>query len=150
MAQSLAKNLIHLIYSTKNRTPSLAKDIRAKLFAFKAGVLKQLQSPALVIGGTADHVHIVFSLSKNQALADVVEEIKKASSKWMKTQGPAFRSFYWQAGYGAFSVSQSNLEKVKRYIRRQEEHHKTLSFQDEFRAFLTRHGIMFDERYLWD
>jgi REP element-mobilizing transposase RayT len=150
MPQSLAKNLIHLIYSTKNRTPCISQQIRPKLYAYKAGILQQWDSPALVIGGVADHVHILFCLSKNHALKKVIEEVKKGSSKWLKTQADEFRAFHWQAGYGAFSVSQSNVEQVKRYIEEQEGHHRRRSFQEEFREFLKRHGIDYDERYVWD
>lgn len=150
MSQSLAKNLIHLIYSTKNRTPCLTPEIRKSLYAYKAGILKEWKSPALAIGGVADHVHVLFSLSKNYALTKVVEEVKKGSSKWLKTQGTAFRAFYWQAGYGAFSVSHSNVEQVRQYIERQEQHHRRRPFQDEFREFAIRHEVTFDERHLWD
>jgi putative transposase len=150
MPQSLAKNLIHLIYSTKDRAPCLSLEIRAGLFKYKAGILKEWKSPALVIGGVADHVHVLFSLSKNHALAKVIEEVKKGSSKWLKTQGSSFQAFHWQAGYGAFSVSQSHLEQVQRYIDGQEQHHRTRSFQDEFLAFLNRYGIRYDERFLWE
>jgi REP element-mobilizing transposase RayT len=150
MSQSLAKNLIHLIYSTKLRTPCLTPAVRPGLLAYKAGILKQWQSPALIIGGVADHVHLLFCLSKNHALAKVVEEVKKGSSKWLKEQGEDFREFRWQAGYGAFSVSPSNVDAVKAYIERQEEHHRQRSFQEEFRDFLKRHGVEFDERYVWD
>ena len=150
MPQSLSKNLIHLIYSTKDRAPSISPEIRAGLFGYKAGILKEWKSPALIIGGVEDHVHVLFCLSKNHALAKVVEELKKGSSKWMKTQGPGFRDFYWQAGYGAFSVSQSNVEQVRRYIESQEEHHRTRSFQEEFLAFLDRYEMEYDERFLWE
>ena len=150
MPQSLAKNLIHLIYSTKDREPCLSPEILAGLFKYKAGILKECKSPALLIGGGADHVHVLFCLSKNHALAKVIEEVKKGSSKWMKTQGPEFRDFYWQAGYGAFSVSQSHLEQVRRYIELQEEHHRTLSFQEEFLAFLNRYEVEYDERFIWE
>jgi REP element-mobilizing transposase RayT len=150
MSQSLAKNLIHLIYSTKNRTPCLDQEVRPRLFGYQAGILKEWDSPALLIGGTADHIHALFCLSKNHALAKVIEEVKKGSSKWLKTQGNHFRAFHWQAGYGAFSVSQSNVEQVKRYIQDQEEHHRSQSFQEEFLEFLKRYRINFDERYVWD
>jgi len=150
MAQSLAKNLIHLIYSTKDREPCLAPEIQAGLFKYKAGILKEWKSPALLIGGVADHVHVLFCLSKNHALAKVIEEVKKGSSKWMKTQGPGFRDFHWQAGYGAFSVSQSHVEQVRRYIELQEEHHRTRSFQEEFLEFLNRYEIEYDERFIWE
>ena len=150
MPQSLAKNLVHLIYSTKNRTPCLDREVLVRLFAYQAGILKDWESPALVIGGVSDHVHALFCLSKNHALAKVIEEVKKGSSKRLKTQGSAFGDFHWQAGYGAFSVSQSNVEELRRYIEQQEEHHRGRSFQEEFLAFLKRHGMEYDERYLWE
>lgn len=118
--------------------------------AYTAGILKQWKSPALVIGGVADHVHVLFSLSKNYALAKIVEEVKKGASKWLKKQGVEFRQFHWQAGYGAFSVSQSMVQVVRAYIENQERHHRRRSFQDEFRAFSRKHGIEFDERSVWD
>ncbi|MFO0964025.1 MAG: transposase [Gemmataceae bacterium] len=150
MSQSLAKNLIHLVYSTKNREPWLPKEHRDALFAYQAGIFKKWESPALLIGGVEDHVHALFGLSKNHALKKVVEEVKKGSSKWMKFNGPKQSSFHWQAGYGAFSVSQSNVATVLRYIENQEKHHKRMTFQDELRELLRRHGMEFDERYLWD
>ncbi len=150
MSQSLVKNLIHLVYSTKNRQPWISKAHRDALFAYQAGIFKAWESPALVIGGAADHVHALFALSKNHALKTIVEEVKKGSSKWMKTDGPGNADFFWQAGYGAFSVSQSNVDRVRRYIENQEEHHRTMTFQDELRALFRRHGIEFDERYVWD
>jgi REP element-mobilizing transposase RayT len=115
-----------------------------------AGICKKWESPALVIGGVDDHVHLLISLSKNHALKTIVEEVKKGSSKWMKSNGARNSKFYWQKGYGAFSVSQSNVAAVKRYIERQETHHKTMTFQDELRALFHKHGIEFDERYVWD
>ena len=150
MSQSLVKNLIHLVYSTKDRRPLINENIRAGLHAYQAGIFKQHDCPALIIGGVDDHVHALFSLSKNLALKAIVEEVKKGSSKWIKTQGPEFSTFYWQAGYGAFSVSQSNVEAVSKYIETQEAHHGTASFQDELRALFRRHEIEFDERYVWD
>ncbi len=150
MSQSLVKNLIHLVYSTKDRRPLITESVREGLFAYQAGIFKQWDSPALVIGGVEDHVHALFSLSKNYALKTIVEEVKKGSSKWIKTQGSSFQNFYWQTGYGAFSVSQSNVEAVMHYIETQAEHHKKLTFQDELRALFQRHGIAFDERYVWD
>jgi REP element-mobilizing transposase RayT len=150
MAQSLAKNLIHLIYSTKNRAPILDAETLPKLFAYKAGILKEWDSPAIIIGGVADHVHLLFYLSKNHALKKIVEEVKKGSSIWLKDQGAAFRDFHWQAGYGAFSVSASNAPAVTRYIEKLEEHHRKRSFQEEFREFLRRYGVEYDERYVWN
>lgn len=150
MGQSLVKNLIHLVYSTKNRQLWIPDDVTPKLWAYQAGIFKEWESPALVIGGVEDHVHALFSLSKNHALKKVVEEVKKSSSKWMKTDGTKNQDFYWQSGYGAFSVSQSNLEDATRYIRNQKEHHRTMTFQEELRALFRRHGIEYDERYVWD
>ncbi len=150
MSQSLVTNLLHLVYSTKNREPLIPEEHREALFAYQAGIFKEWDSPALKIGGVADHVHALFSLSKNHALIKIVEAVKKGSSKWMKTDGPKIAGFYWQAGYAAFSVSQSNVEAVIQYIETQQEHHRKISFQDELRALLTRHKIAFDERYVWD
>jgi REP-associated tyrosine transposase len=148
MPQSLAKNLIHLVYSTKQRKPLITTEKQAGLFAYQAGIYKQWDSPALVIGGVEDHVHALFQLSKNHALKKIVEEVKKSSSKWMKTQGA--EGFYWQGGYAAFSVSQSNVESVRHYIETQEDHHQKMSFQDELRLICQRHGVVMDERYAWD
>ncbi len=150
MPQSLVNNLLHLVYSTKNRRPLIPQEFQDDLFAYQAGIFKQWESPALVIGGIEDHVHALFSLSKNYALKKIVEEVKKGSSKWMKTHGPKNLDFYWQNGYAAFSVSQSNVAQVKQYIRNQREHHRTMTFQDELRGLFERHGIEFDERYVWD
>ncbi|HEX72375.1 MAG TPA: transposase [Candidatus Hydrogenedentes bacterium] len=150
MAQSLAKNIIHLIYSTKNRTPCLGPECREKLYDYQAGIFDQWESPAILIGGVADHVHTLFVLSKNHRLTRIVEEVKKGSSKWLKTLDRSLASFHWQNGYGAFSVSQSNVVQVRRYIEAQQEHHRKVSFQEEFRVFLKRHGIEYDERYVWD
>lgn len=150
MSQSLVKNLIHLVYSTKCRHSWLSQEHRGGLFAYQAGIFKEWESPALVIGGAEDHVHALFCLSKNHALKKIVEEVKKGSSKWMKTEGPRIAEFYWQAGYGAFSVSQSNVESVTRYIESQVEHHRKLTFQEELRALFLRHGVEFDERYVWE
>ncbi len=150
MPQSLSRILVHIIFSTKNRKPLLQGQIRSELYSYLASVLQECESPALKIGGTADHVHILCSLSKNYALAKVVEEFKKSSSKWLKTKGEAFQSFYWQNGYGGFSVSQSDTDVVIRYIEKQEEHHRRMTFQEEYRKFLEKYRIPYDERYVWD
>jgi REP element-mobilizing transposase RayT len=150
MPQSLSKILVHLIFSTKNRTPILLKSVRPDLHKYLSGILEEWDSPGIVIGSVADHAHILFTLSKNHALSKVVEHVKKGSSKWLKTQGARYSNFHWQAGYGAFSVSQSNVPRVKLYIINQEEHHRVRGFQDELRAFLRRHQVEFDERYVWD
>jgi REP element-mobilizing transposase RayT len=149
MPQSLVRNLIHLIYSTKDRAPFLHPAVRPDLHAYIAGIFQNWDSPALVIGSVEDHVHALFGLSKNQPLSKVVEEVKRGSSKWIKTRGPEYADFYWQNGYGAFSVSPSLVEAVTHYIAHQEEHHSKQSFQEEFREFCRRHGVEFDERYVW-
>jgi putative transposase len=149
MPQSLVRNLLHLVYSTKNRTPWIPAEVRPRLFAYQAGIFKEWDSPAIIIGGVDDRVHALFSLSKNHALIKIVEEVKKGSSKWMKTETGNV-DFYWQNGYATFSVSRSNEDRVNLYIQKQEEHHRTLSFQDELRELLKRHRVEFDERYVWD
>jgi REP element-mobilizing transposase RayT len=150
MSQSLVMNLIHLVYSTKQRQHWIAEAHRNGLLGYQAGIFQNWESPAIVIGGTEDHVHALFALSKNHALKKIVEEVKKGSSKWMKTDGPKNPVFQWQAGYGAFSVSASNLDEVRRYIENQEEHHRRMTYQDELRALFGRHGIAFEERFVWD
>ena len=151
MARSLVKNLIHLVYSTEHRNPTVLADVREGLFAYQAGIFRQWESPALVIGGVEDHVHALFSLSKNHALKKIVEEVRKGSSKWMKADdGACKKAFQWQAGYAGFSVSQSNVEGVRKHNENQVEHHRRMTFQDELWALFRRDGIEFDERYVWD
>jgi REP element-mobilizing transposase RayT len=148
--QSLAQLLVHLIFSTKSREPLLSDDIRPELHPYMATILKHMDSSAILINSVEDHVHILFHLSKNHALCDVIENVKKDSSKWIKTKGRTFRNFHWQSGYGALSVSQSNLAQVVKYIEGQKEHHRRRTFQEEFRAFLKRYQVQYDERYVWD
>ncbi|MBY0513896.1 MAG: transposase [Gemmataceae bacterium] len=148
MSQSLARNVIHLVFSTKNREPLIAPAVREGLFAYLAGTLNALDCPAITVGGVADHVHLLFALAKTLPLCKAVEEVKKGSSKWGKEHVAA--GFYWQTGYGAFSVSRSNEPVVAAYVADQERHHARRTFQDEFREFLRRHGIEWDERYVWD
>ena len=151
MSQSLATNLLHLVYSTKGRKPWIPKSIRSKLFAYQAGIFQCWESPAVIVGGVDDHTHALFALSKNHSLSKIVEEVKKGSSKWMKTpEGSGNSRFRWQAGYAGFSVSESNVAAVRSYIANQERHHTSMTFQDELRGLLRRHGIAFDERYVWD
>jgi REP element-mobilizing transposase RayT len=150
MAQSLARILVHLIFSTKDRAAVLAPGVRPELRAYFVGTLSRLECPCLEVGGVADHVHMAFVLHRTLSIADLVEEVKKGSSKWLKTRASALRNFHWQNGYGAFSVSPSNEARVRAYILNQERHHRKITFQDEFRTFLRRHGVAFDERYVWD
>ena len=150
MPQSLAQVLVHLIFSTKGREPFLPDDIRPELHPYMATILQGMQSSAIPINSVADHAHVLFILSKNHALCDVIESLKKDSSKWIKSKGTAYRNFHWQSGYGAFSVSQSNVVKLVKYIENQKEHHRKRTFQDEFREFLKRYQVPYDERYVWD
>ena len=150
MAQSLARLHIHLIFSTKARQRFLPEHIRNSLHAYMATVLHNLHCPPVLINSTEDHVHLLFELSRTVTISQAVEDVKKFSSKWIKTQGPEFSGFGWQAGYGAFSVSESNVHSVRHYIARQEEHHRQHSFQEEYLEFLKRHQVAFDERYVWD
>ena len=150
MPQSLAAIYVHLIYSTKNRQPWIEPAIEEELRKYHAGILKNLESPLICMDGTADHVHILFRLGRKVSLAVVVEEIKKSSSKWIKSKGPQYREFHWQSGYGAFSIGQSGIAQVKGYIAGQKEHHRKAMFQDEFRAFLKNYEVGYDERYVWD
>ena len=151
MPQSLAKILLHSTFSTKGRVPLLQdKSIRNELYAYMATVLQSIGCPALIIDGVPDHIHILNRLSRTITVAEMFEKIKSSSSGWIKSKGPKFRDFYWQSGYGAFSVSESRVPDVRKYIENQKEHHRRLSFQDEFRALCERHGIAIDERYVWD
>ena len=150
MPQSLSSILIHLIFSTKNREPFITPAIETELHPYMAKIFRELKSPSLAIDGTRDHVHILFSLARVVAIADLLEEVKTETSKWLKTKGPEFRNFHWQKGYGGFSIGQSQVEAVKRYIHVQKGHHRRATFQDEYRKFLKLYGIDYDERYVWD
>jgi len=148
--QSLAKIYVHLVFSTKNRESLLPWDVHADLHAYLGGILRDLDSPVVEVNSEPDHVHSLFVLARTRALSDVVGQRKSGSSAWLKTKGTVFIGFHWQNGYGAFSVSQSGVGEVREYIRRQRDHHQRVSFKDEFRAFLRRYDIQFDERYVWD
>src|SRR4029077_16456136 len=150
MPQSLAKTLVHLVFSTKNREPILTDSVRGPLCAYVSGVLRDLDSHPIAINAWRDHVHVLFVLSKNHSLSQIVMEVKRATSKWIKTQGTEFAKFHWQNGYGTFSIGQSGVDEVKTYIADQAKHHQVKSFEDEFRAFLKRYQVEFDERYVWD
>ena len=150
MPQSLSNVLIHVIFSTKGRYAFLTPEIRPELYAYTATVLAEMDSPAILIGGVEDHVHILCRLSRNHAISDIVKTVKMSTSKWLKVKGGMLSKFSWQRGYGAFSVSASQLATVVGYIKNQEEHHEEVSFEDEFRRFLDKYGVAFDERYGWD
>jgi REP element-mobilizing transposase RayT len=150
MAQSLSKVYLHAIFSTKNRESSLADAWRDELFHVVGGAANNMGCQSLIVGGVADHVHMLFQLGRTITIADAVGKIKSTSSAWVnQTRGMA-SPFHWQNGYAAFSVSQSNVEQVRGYIRRQPEHHVKQSFQDELRELLRRYEIEWDERYVWD
>ena len=146
MAHSFSRNHIHLIFSTKERRKSITKELQPRLWAYLAGICKNHEMIALIIGGTENHAHLLFRLPPKLALAKAVLLLKSNSSKWMSEQG---REFSWQEGYGAFSVSSSNLNSVIRYIQNQEAHHRKIGFEEEFRAILTKHGIEYDPNYLF-
>ena len=150
MPQSLTNVLLHIIFSTKDREPLIKPEIESDLYAYINGILKKLSCPPIAMGGTKNHIHILCTLSRTLSISTVLEEIKKSSSKWVKTRGNAFTRFYWQAGYGAFSIGESTVADLKKYIARQKEHHQTVSFQDEFRAFLGKYRVDYDEKYVWD
>ena len=150
MSQSLAKLYVHLIFSTKNRERVLPDDLRAALHDYMGGILRDLGCIAVEINTEPEHTHALFILARTAALSDVVGHFKKGSTNWLQQQRRELREFHWQNGYGAFSVSQSNVDVVREYIRNQREHHTKQSFEDEFRAILRKHDVEFDERYVWD
>lgn len=150
MPQSLSSILIHLIFSTKNREPFITPILEKELHPYVVTIFRDLKSPSLAINGTSDHIHILCSLSRVIKIADLVEEVKTNSSKWIKTKGRVFENFHWQRGYGAFSIGQSQVTAVKRYIARQRLHHQRVTFQEEYRKFLKSYGIDYEERYAWD
>lgn len=150
MPQSLSRLHVHVIFSTKNREPRITDAVRHDLHRYMAAVLRNMDCPPVIINSVADHAHILIELGRTVAISKVVEEAKKTSSKWIKTQGVGFILFAWQAGYGAFAVSESKVATVHDYIAGQQEHHRKKSFQEEYRAFLKRHRVTFDENYVWD
>ena len=150
MPQSLTKLYAHLIFNTKNREPLLDNGIRERVHAYLATVIRSVDAPYVVVGGVADHVHILFDMGKMNPPVKFVEQVKRESSKFVKTLGLQYRNFYWQRGYGMFSVSPTHLVDAEKYVRNQETHHGTKSFQDEFREFLGRYNIEYDEQYVWD
>jgi putative transposase len=148
MSQSFVQIYVHFVFHTKNNLKLIRSDIEDELYSYLGGILKNYRSNPIQIGGTSDHIHILCTLPKTMAPADLVEEIKKSSSKWIKSKGPQYRNFYWQDGYGGFSVSNSGIEPVKKYIITQKEHHLKLSALDEYKKLLDAYGIQYDEKYL--
>lgn len=151
MSQSLSAVYMHLVFSTKNRHPWLKdKILREELHSYLGGVSKKLDCPTLIVGGVEDHVHLLARFSRTITQADWIKELKRITSVWIKEKSAKHSDFSWQNGYGIFSVSVSNIDAVKHYIANQEEHHKTVSFQDEVRALFRKHQLEWDERYVWD
>jgi len=150
MPQSLANIYIHLIFSTKNRFPFLSEEVRPDLHRYLATVGKTADCPVIIVNSVEDHVHIIHRLSRTMTIAKAVETFKSSTSKWLKTQSPDLDKFSWQGGYGAFSVSESSIDGVTTYIQNQREHHRTKSFKEEFREFLEKNNLTYDEKYLWD
>lgn len=150
MPQSLSKVLLHVVFSTKNREKTIPCHLRAKLHAYLAGICRAKGSEAYRVGGTENHVHIACTLPRTLTQAKLLEEIKKPSSIWMKQQERGPRHFSRQAGYGIFSLSQSQLPTLIQYIDNQEEHHRTKSFKEELLTLLEKYDIEYDEKYLWD
>ena len=150
MAQSLAQILVHVVFSTKNREPVLDDPDRDELHAYLGGIVKNLDGRLVAAGSVSDHVHLLLAHPRTRAPAELIQEIKTGSSKWLKTRGEKYARFHWQNGYGMFSVSTSHRAAVEEYIASQAEHHERTTFQDEYRLLLRKHGIEFDERYVWD
>ncbi len=150
MPQSLSKVYVHIVFSTKNREPLIDKEIGERLYEYLGGICKGLECNPVQIGGYRNHVHILCLLSRKITQMKLLEEVKKNSSKWIKTQGAAYRNFYWQNGYGIFSVNPYEVDVVINYIKNQEAHHQRKTFQREFRSFLKKYEVDFDERYVWD
>jgi putative transposase len=149
--QSLAQIYVHIVFSTKIRQPFLTDGtFRERTHAYLKCICDNQGSPSLRVGGAEDHVHILCRLSKTSDVSTLIRELKRDSSKWIKEENPRLADFYWQQGYGAFSVSPSHVDPLKEYIADQEEHHRAETYQDEFRRLCKKYGIEIDERYVWD
>lgn len=149
MAHSFSNLLYHAVFSTKDRVPMIDRELADRLFPYLGGIVKELKGIPFIINGPADHVHMLIRFPATLAVADAMRVIKTNSSRWVGEMWPK-RGFAWQTGYAAFTVSQSSRESVRQYIARQEEHHRAVTFQEEFIMFLKKHEIEYDERYIWD
>ena len=149
MSDSYTNLLYHIVFSTKDRRPIIAPEYESRLYDYIGGTIRGVGGISLELNGTTDHVHLLAKLRPDRALSDVLRDLKANASGWMHDVFPVLKDFSWQRGYGAFTVSQSNVEEVRRYILRQKEHHEKFSFRDEFIHFLKANGIEYDERYLW-
>lgn len=151
MPQSLARVILHTVFSTKDRFPFFQNPVfRAEVHAYLGGCAKSLDCLPIQVGGVADHVHLLATLPRTLAIADFIKEVKRVSTIWIHERGPEWTKFHWQSGYGVFSVSESNVSAAARYIENQEHHHRVTTFQDEYRALLQKHGIAWDESHVWD
>jgi len=150
MPQSFVSLHCHIVFSTKNREPLIRDDWAARSYQYIGGIVRKQKCRLVAAGGMADHVHLLVSLGKMNSIADLVRDVKSNSSAWIHETFPQLQGFAWQAGYGAFAVSYSKIGEVKQYIAGQAEHHRVRSFREEFLAFLERHGIEYDERYIWE
>ena|ERR1041384_3620088 len=150
MSQSLVKILVHIVFSTKNRADLIKPEIENDLYGYMHGIVENNSSKLIIANGTTDHVHLLVSLGKKIDVGELVGDIKRDSSSWIKKKGVQFRNFYWQRGYGAFSIGQSQVRDVMRYIAGQKEHHAKQDFKDEFRTLLKKYEVEYDERYVWD
>ncbi len=147
MPQSLINILVHIVFSTKDRRLLIPTEIEPQLYAYISGIIKNNKGRMIIAGGMADHIHILVSIGRID-ISELIGDIKRESSKWMKENG--VKDFYWQRGYGAFSIGQSQVPDVSRYIRYQKEHHSKQDFQDEFRGLCRKYVVDIDERYCWD
>jgi len=150
MPQSLSKVYVHITFSTKNHHSLIDENIETILFEYLGGICKGLECNPIQVGGYKNHVHILCLLSRKITQMKLLEELKKQSSKWIKTKGDEYSNFYWQDGYGIFSVNPTQVDIVKEYIKNQETHHKKLTFKEELIAFLKKYNVEYDERYVWD
>ena len=150
MSQSLSKLIVHIVFHVKHNSCLIRRDDKHELYAYMGSIIKDNDSIPIIINGVENHVHILTVMSKNIALAKLVEEIKRHSSRWIKSKDDHYTNFKWQGGYGGFSVSQSVFEITKRYIENQEEHHKKMDYREEYLMFLQKYGLEYDERYLWN
>lgn len=150
MPQSLSQVYVHIIFSTKHRHNLIDEEVEARLFEYIGGVCKGLECNPIKVGGYRNHIHILCTLSKKVTQIKLLEEVKKQSSKWIKTQNVRYNNFYWQDGYGIFSVNRTEVDTVVSYILNQKQHHEKRNFEEEYRAFLTKYSIEYDERYVWD
>jgi putative transposase len=150
MPQSLAQILVHIVFSTKNRERFIEDAVRDELHAYTGGIIANLTGALLKAGSVEDHMHLLAVHPRTCSPADLIQEIKTGTSKWIKTKGARYREFHWQTGYGMFSISPGHRSKVEAYLAGQAEHHRTETFQDEYRRLLKKYGIAYDERYVWD